>query len=88
MVDRSIARPVFIISQWSWAFFNHVMFQFLLGPLWTIVLMIKFGYVYVQNYGFVPGSFNLACAIQHVVYGCVVAETYLLIKDELDYKRE
>ena len=51
-------------------------------------MLMKYGYVYVQNYGFVPGSFNKAFIIHHFVYGCIVIGAYLIVHDEIHYRIE
>ena len=83
-----MVRPTFESDQWWTAFANHFMFQMLLGPLWSIIMLIRFGYVHVQNYGFVPGTFNVGFVVHHFLFGCIVTTAYCLVKDEIDYRLE
>ena len=57
------------------------MFQLLLGPFWTLVLLIFKGKTYVVNYGFWFGVFNFSFIIGIMQYFATVYTIYLLIDE-------
>ena len=78
--EKMVAEPTFMTNQFLYALFNHVMFQMLFGPLWTMILLIFRGKIYAGNYGFHPiGPFKLAFMASMLYYGLYMFTVVLLI---------
>ena len=55
-----------------------------LGPIWIIILWMFKGYTYCENFGFVPGDFNIAVFTTYPIYAGIFYTTYLLMMSRLD----
>ena len=79
-MEKAIAKPVFIVSQFITALVHHVMYH-IFGLFYSLLLLACKGKVYTMNYGFLPGVFKYAFYTTQLTYFLYMALLCFLIEE-------
>ena len=80
LLEKAIAKPVFIVSQFITALGHHIMYH-TFGLLYSLLLLACKGKVCTMNYGFLPGVFNTAFVTTQLLYFTYMTLLWFLIKE-------